>query len=96
MKYDAYFHGPIMVFVIQVVKSNVQGGLTVQGGCSQGSPSICMGKCFLVLITMDEHWASRFPDDRSPVRTCPMCRQFSRPTTSISLSPISVKGIKLK
>ena len=23
MKYDAYFHGPIMVFVIQVVKSNV-------------------------------------------------------------------------
>ena len=82
------------------------GGVTVHGGWFQGSPSICIGNCFLVRITICEHWARRFPDERNPVRTCegredyfwsilltiltcPMWRQFSRPMTSINLSPIS-------
>ena len=82
------------------------GVVTVHGGWFQGSPSICIGNCFLVLITISEHWARRFPDERNPVRTCegredyfwsilltiltcPMWRQFSRPMTSINLSPIS-------
>ena len=42
---------------------------TVHGLWFQGSPSICMGNCFLVLITTWLHCASRLPLDRSPVRT---------------------------
>ena len=42
---------------------------TVQGLWFHGSPSICMGNCFLVLITTWLHCASRLPLDRSPVRT---------------------------
>merc|ERR1712223_1265868 len=41
------------------------------------------------LMMIWEHWASLFPEERSPVRTWPICRQFSKPTTSILLSPIS-------
>ena len=41
------------------------------------------------LITTDEHCAKRLPDARRPAFTCPTCMQLSRPTTSISLSPIS-------
>lgn len=64
---------------------------TVHGGCIHGSPSICMGNLFLVLITTDEHCASRRPEALSPVLTCPMCRQFSSPMTSMRRSPMSKK-----
>lgn len=63
--------------------------LTVQGICIQGSPSICMGNVFLVLMMTSLHCAKRRPEARSPVRTCPMCRQFSRPMTSMRRSPKS-------
>ena len=43
--------------------------LTVQGGWFQGSPSICIGNCFLVLITTLEHCANLLPDDLRPVLT---------------------------
>ena len=66
---------------------------TVHGTWHHGSPSTCIGNFFFVLIISDEHWANRFPDDRSPVRTWPIWRQFSRPTTSICLSPMSVKHL---
>lgn len=33
----------------------------VQGGCNQGSPSICIGKRLRVRITTLEHWASLRP-----------------------------------
>jgi len=65
--------------------------LTVHGGCIHGSPSICMGNVFLVLIATDEHCARRRPEALSPVRTCPMCRQFSSPMTSMRWSPMSTK-----
>jgi len=61
----------------------------VPGGCSQGSPSTCMGNLFLTWTMTWLHWASLLPEDRKPVLTWPIWRQFSRPTTSISLSPIS-------
>ena len=64
--------------------------LTVPGGCSQGSPSTCMGNLLLTLTMTWLHWANRLPEDLRPVRTCPIWRQFSKPTTSMSLSPISV------
>lgn len=64
---------------------------TVHGGCIHGSPSICMGNLFLVLITTDEHCARRRPEALSPVLTCPMCRQFSSPMTSMRRSPMSKK-----
>lgn len=35
------------------------------------------------------HWASLLPECRSPVFTWPICKQFSRPITSIRLSPMS-------
>src|SRR5699024_9241494 len=63
--------------------------LTVVGGCIQGSPSICIGNVFLVLITTEEHCASLLPLALNPVLTCPICRQFSSPMTSINPSPIS-------
>ena len=66
-------------------------GLTVQGGCIQGSPSICMGTRVRVRITTCEHCASRFPDDRIPALIWPACIAPSNPTTSINLSPTSVK-----
>lgn len=62
---------------------------TVVGGCIQGSPSICIGKVFLVFITTDEHWASLRPLALSPVRTWPICKQFSKPIISIRPSPMS-------
>lgn len=43
--------------------------LTVVGGCIHGSPSICMGKVFLVLIKMEEHCAKRLPLALNPVLT---------------------------
>jgi hypothetical protein len=43
--------------------------LTVVGGCIHGSPSICMGKVFLVLITTEEHCASLRPLALRPVLT---------------------------
>ena len=67
---------------------------TVPGGCSQGSPSTCMGNLLLTLTMTWLHWANRLPEDRRPVRTCPIWRQFSKPTTSMSLSPISVMESK--
>lgn len=69
--------------------------LTVVGGCIQGSPSICMGKVFLVLIMMDEHCANLLPLALKPVLTCPIWRQFSKPITSMSPSPISKINISL-
>lgn len=65
--------------------------LTVHGICIQGSPSICMGNVFLVLMMTSLHWANRRPEARRPVRTWPMCRQFSRPITSIRRSPKSIE-----
>lgn len=63
--------------------------LTVHAPCIHGSPSICMGNVFFVVIMTSEHCANRRPDARKPVRTCPMCKQFSKPITSNRLSPIS-------
>lgn len=65
--------------------------LTVQGPCIQGSPSICMGNRLLVMMVTLLHWASLLPECRSPVFTCPICKQFSRPITSIRLSPMSAE-----
>ena len=62
---------------------------TVPGGCSHGSPSTCMGKRFFTLTTTWLHCANLLPEDLKPVLTWPIWRQFSRPTTSMSLSPIS-------
>ncbi len=64
--------------------------LTVHGPCIQGSPSICMGNVFFVVMITSLHCANLLPDERSPVLTWPMCRQFSNPITSIRLSPKSV------
>jgi hypothetical protein len=69
--------------------------LTVLGPCIQGSPSICMGNVFLVVMMTSLHWAKRRPDARRPVRTWPMCRQFSRPITSMRRSPKSEIEIKI-
>ena len=66
--------------------------LTVPGGCSQGSPSTCIGNRFFTLTITWLHCANLFPEDLKPVRTWPMCKQFSKPTTSINLSPISVNN----
>ena len=63
--------------------------LTVHGAWHHGSPSTCIGNFFFIFMITEEHCANRFPEERSPVRTWPMCKQFSKPTTSISLSPIS-------
>lgn len=41
----------------------------VQGGCTQGSPSICIGNLFLVRMTTEEHCASRRPEALSPALT---------------------------
>lgn len=65
--------------------------LTVVAGCIHGSPSICIGKVFFVFIEMEEHCAKRLPLALNPVLTCPICRQFSNPITSIRPSPISEK-----
>lgn len=62
---------------------------TVVGGCIQGSPSICIGNVFLVLIVTDEHCANLLPLAVMPILTCPICKQLSNPITSISPSPIS-------
>lgn len=43
------------------------------------------------LMTTEEHWARRFPEALSPVYTFAACIEFSRPTTSICLSPTSIK-----
>ena len=40
-------------------------------------------------MTTCEHCAKRFPDDLMPALICPACIAFSRPTTSIILSPTS-------
>lgn len=66
--------------------------VTVQGICIQGSPSICIGNVFLVFIIISLHWAKRRPEALKPVRTWPICRQFSKPITSINRSPISNNG----
>lgn len=62
---------------------------TEQAPCIQGSPSICIGNVFLVFITTSLHCANLRPDALRPVLTWPMCRQFSRPITSMRWSPIS-------
>ena len=61
----------------------------MQAAWHHGSPSTCIGNFFFIFMITDEHWAKRFPEERRPVRTVPICKQFSKPTTSISLSPIS-------
>jgi hypothetical protein len=80
-----------ILYAVQLWEGVKINFLTVQGGCIHGSPSICMGNVFLVLITTDEHCARRRPEALSPVRTFPMCRQFSSPMTSIRRSPMSTK-----
>lgn len=65
--------------------------LTVHGPCIQGSPSICMGNRLLVIMVTLLHWASLLPECRRPVFTWPMCKQFSKPITSMRLSPMSAK-----
>lgn len=88
----------MIIIIINITKQNIfffqTKILTVQGGCIQGSPSICIGKVLFVVITTEEHWARRRPDALRPVLTCPIWRQFSRPITSMSLSPISVRLLK--
>ena len=76
-----------------ILEEKRKRGRTVQGDCIHGSPSTCIGKRFRVRMTMLEHCASRLPEARSPVFTCPMWRQFSNPITSINPSPISVDKI---
>ena len=70
--------------------------LTVHGGWSQGSPSICMGTRFLVLMVTVWHWANLRPDDLIPALTWPTWSEPSRPTTSNSLSPIATKRNRKK
>lgn len=58
----------------------------VHGVCIHGSPSICIGRDLLVLITTEEHWASRRPALFKPVYICPISMAPSKPTTSSSWS----------
>lgn len=60
--------------------------LIVHGVCIHGSPSICIGSDLLVLISTEEHWASRRPALFSPVYIWPISIAPSKPTTSKSWS----------
>lgn len=68
--YDGVSH--IQCSALKSKKKKKLCTLTVHGPCIQGSPSICIGKVFFVVIITSLHCANLLPDDRSPVLTCPM------------------------